>query len=86
MAAIEEVKPPVLILGPLAWVRKNLFSAWYNVALTLFALWLLYALLKPAFQWATTEARWGVIEANLTLFMVVIKSDASGSRSLSWRD
>jgi general L-amino acid transport system permease protein len=69
MAAIE-MKPPVLTVGPLAWVRKNLFSTWYNVALTLLAIWLLYALLKPAFQWATTEARWGVIEANLTLFMI----------------
>ena len=69
MAAIE-MKPPVLTVGPLAWVRKNLFSTWYNIALTLFAVWLLYALLKPALQWATTEARWGVIEANLTLFMI----------------
>jgi general L-amino acid transport system permease protein len=69
MAAID-VKPPVLTLGPWAWARKNLFSAWYNVALTLLAIWLLYALLKPAIHWATTEARWGVIGANLTLFMI----------------
>ena len=69
MAAVE-VKPPVLTIGPLAWVRKNLFNTWYNLALTLFAAWLLYALLKPTIEWATTEARWGVIEANLTLFMI----------------
>jgi general L-amino acid transport system permease protein len=68
--AVIEVKPPVLTVGPLAWVRKNLFSTWYNIALTLLAMWLLYILLKPALQWATTEARWGVIEANLTLFMI----------------
>lgn len=72
MAAIDtvEVRPPQLTVGPLAWLRKNLFSTWYNVALTLFAAWLLYLLLKPAYEWATTEARWGVIEANLTLFMI----------------
>src|SRR5215210_743205 len=72
MAAIDavEIRPPRLTVGPLAWLRKNLFSTWYNVALTLFAAWLLYLLLKPAFEWATTEARWGVIEANLTLFMI----------------
>lgn len=69
MAAVE-VKPPVLTIGPLAWLRKNLFNTWYNIALTLLAAWLLYILLKPAVQWATTEARWGVIEANLTLFMI----------------
>jgi general L-amino acid transport system permease protein len=69
MAAVE-VKPPVLTIGPLAWVRKNLFSTWYNIALTLLSVWLLYIFLKPAIEWATTEARWGVIEANLTLFMI----------------
>jgi general L-amino acid transport system permease protein len=69
MAAVE-VKPPVLTIGPLAWLRKNLFNTWYNILLTLLAIWLLYAFLKPAMQWATTEARWGVIEANLTLFMI----------------
>jgi general L-amino acid transport system permease protein len=72
MAALDtvEVQPPRLSVGPLAWLRKNLFSTWYNIALTLLAVWALPALLKPAIQWATTEARWGVIGANLTLFMV----------------
>jgi general L-amino acid transport system permease protein len=70
MAAVDVVRPPVLTIGPLAWLRKNLFSTWYNVALTFLAAWLLYLFLKPAIEWATTEARWGVIEANLTLFMI----------------
>lgn len=69
MAAIE-MQPPRLTVGPLAWLRKNLFSTWYNAALTLIGIWLLYVLLKPATQWALTEARWGVIRANLTLFMI----------------
>ncbi len=65
-----EMKPPVTVVGPLAWLRNNLFSTWYNALLTLLAIWLLYTVLQPALQWATTEARWGVIEANLTLFMI----------------
>ena len=69
MAAIE-MQPPRLAVGPFAWLKKNLFSTWYNVLLTFLALGLLYALLRPAIQWALTEARWGVISANLTLFMV----------------
>jgi general L-amino acid transport system permease protein len=69
MAEIE-MRPPVTVVGPWAWLRKNLFSTWYNIALTLLALWLLYIILRPAYEWATTEARWGVIEANLTLFMI----------------
>lgn len=72
MAAIDrvEMKPPQLTLGPIAWLRKNLFSTWYNIMLTLLAAWFLYLIITPAIEWATTEARWGVIEANLTLFMV----------------
>ena len=72
MAATDavEIKPPITVVGPLAWVRKNLFNTWYNVVLTFLAAWLIYLLLKPAIAWATTEARWGVIEANLTLFMI----------------
>lgn len=69
MAAVE-MKPPVTVVGPIAWLRKNLFSTWYNILLTLVATGLLYLLLAPAIEWATTQARWGVIEANLTLFMV----------------
>jgi general L-amino acid transport system permease protein len=68
--AVIEMQPPPLAIGPFAWLRKNLFSTWYNTLLTFFAIWLLYALLRPAMQWALTEARWGVIEANLTLFMI----------------
>jgi general L-amino acid transport system permease protein len=72
MTAIDtvEMKPPRLTVGPLAWLQKNLFSTWYNIVLTLLATWLIYIFLKPAIEWATTEARWGVIEANLTLFMI----------------
>ncbi|HEX5839235.1 MAG TPA: ABC transporter permease subunit [Anaerolineales bacterium] len=69
MAAIE-MQPPRLTVGPFAWLKKNLFSTWYNAVVTFLALGLLYALLRPAIQWAFTEARWGVISANLTLFMV----------------
>jgi general L-amino acid transport system permease protein len=71
MAAIDtEMKPPVTVVGPVAWLRKNLFSTWYNALLTLLATWLLVTMLRPAAEWALSEARWGVIEANLQLFMI----------------
>lgn len=69
MSAIE-MQPPRLSVGPLAWLRKNLFSTWYNAILTVVSIWLIYIVVKPAILWAQSEARWGVIEANLTLFMV----------------
>lgn len=67
---VVEMNPPRLTVGPLAWLRKNLFSTWYNALLTFFGIWLLFTILQPALQWALTEAQWGVIEANLTLFMI----------------
>jgi general L-amino acid transport system permease protein len=69
MAAIE-MPPPRLTIGPFGWLKKNLFSSWYNTLLTFLVLGLLYALLRSVIQWSLTEARWGVISANLTLFMV----------------
>ena len=69
MAAVE-MQPPLLSIGPFAWLKKNLFSTWYDVVLTFVGIALLYALLRPAIQWSLTEARWGVIAANLTLFMI----------------
>jgi general L-amino acid transport system permease protein len=68
--AAVDLRPPRLVIGPLAWLRKNLFSTWYNALLTFGALWLLYSIVNPALTWSLTEARWGVIEANLTLFMI----------------
>jgi general L-amino acid transport system permease protein len=71
MAAVESLQPPPrLPVGPLAWLRQNLFNTWYNSLLTFVTIWLLYKLIVPVAEWAFTEARWGVIEANLTLFMV----------------
>ena len=69
MAAVE-MQPPLLSIGPFAWLKKNLFSTWYDMVLTFVGIALLYALLRPAIQWSLTEARWGVIAANLTLFMI----------------
>lgn len=65
-----DIHPPPLTTGPLAWVRKNLFSTWYNVLFTFGAVWVLSSLIGPVLTWSQTEARWGVIEANLTLFMI----------------
>ncbi len=69
MTALES-RPRHVIVEPIDWLRRNLFSTWYNALLTVLALWLLYALLRPSGEWALREARWGVIKANLTLFLI----------------
>lgn len=54
----------------LAWLRKNLFSTWYNSLLTVICLILLFWLVQGIVIWATTQAQWQVIQVNLRLFLV----------------
>jgi His/Glu/Gln/Arg/opine family amino acid ABC transporter permease subunit len=66
----ETLKPPRVEVGLIGWLRKNLFSTWYNALLTLVILWLLVTFIKNLSTWALVTARWEVVSANLRLFMV----------------
>lgn len=62
--------PPLTERYPaLAWLRKNLFSTWYNALLTLLMIWLVYAAGRSLANWIWTQAEWEVVSANLRLFM-----------------
>jgi general L-amino acid transport system permease protein len=63
-------KPSVNSVSPLTWVKKNLFSTWYNGILTILSLLFLYWIGLRLISWTFTQARWGVIGANLRLFFV----------------
>ena len=65
-----EIKPPKSSIGVLPWIKENLFSTWYNTLLTIIAFGFLYFLLKGVLTWAFTDAKWGVIPANLQLFAI----------------
>jgi general L-amino acid transport system permease protein len=53
----KQAKPaPSSAVGPVYWLKENLFSSPANVALTLFGIWLLYLLIPPFVQWAYTDA------------------------------
>ncbi|WP_341526209.1 amino acid ABC transporter permease [Nostoc sp. UHCC 0302] len=54
----------------LLWLRKNLFSTWYNSLLTVVCLVLLFWVLRGVLIWAITQAQWQVIQVNLRLFLV----------------
>jgi general L-amino acid transport system permease protein len=62
--------PPVAEVGAIAWVRKNLFSNWFNTLLTIVLLLVLGRTLIGFLTWATTQAKWQLIPANLSLFFV----------------
>lgn len=70
MAPVEAIPAPLLNVGPLAWLRKNLFSTWYNALLTVVAIVIAIAIMQPSLTWALSQAKWGVISSNLTLFMI----------------
>ena len=66
----EHLAPPITSVGPVGWLRRNLFSTWYNSLLTVLVGAALVALLIQVVQWALAEARWGVVAANLRLFLI----------------
>jgi general L-amino acid transport system permease protein len=66
----ETLAPPRVSIGPLAWLRQNLFSTWYNALLTIVMAGILTVLGIGIGQWALTEARWGVVTSNLRLFLI----------------
>lgn len=66
-----DVKPaPILAVGPLAWVRKNLFSSVLDTLLTLVGLVLIVTVVGGLFYWAISQANWFVITRNIRVLMV----------------
>ncbi|WP_138503131.1 amino acid ABC transporter permease [Nostoc sp. PA-18-2419] len=59
-----------MINDKLTWLRKNLFSTWYNSLLTIMCLMLLFWVARGVLTWAITQAQWAVIQVNLRLFLV----------------
>ncbi|HUG47161.1 MAG TPA: amino acid ABC transporter permease [Candidatus Limnocylindria bacterium] len=67
---VEQLAPPQVSTGRVAWLRENLFSGWANslVTIVLGGSLILFAVLLA--DWAVNQARWGVITANLRLFLM----------------
>jgi general L-amino acid transport system permease protein len=66
----QVLAPPTERYTILGWLKRNLFGSIPDSLLTIFAIWLTYAMLKPTFTWVFGVARWQVIPDNLKLFMV----------------
>ena len=48
--------PPASTVGVLGWVRANLFSSYFDIALTLLCVWLLWTAVPPFVDWAFLSA------------------------------
>ncbi|MEJ2600846.1 MAG: amino acid ABC transporter permease [Anaerolineales bacterium] len=73
MAAISSNKvlpPPSERYNVLGWIRRRLFSTWYNGLLTVLGLLVSVLAIRGFIIWAFTQAQWEVIPTNLRLFMV----------------
>ncbi|MFM2313805.1 MAG: hypothetical protein RLZZ04_3081 [Cyanobacteriota bacterium] len=66
----EPSLPPVSQVSPGVWLKKNLFSTWYNSLLTIACLALLYWVATSLIGWTFTQAKWSVVTINLRLFLV----------------
>ncbi|HYI91250.1 MAG TPA: amino acid ABC transporter permease, partial [Beijerinckiaceae bacterium] len=56
--AVEAMPPPVLVRGPLAWLRDNLFATPLQTVLTLAALYLVYVAVPPIINFFFVDAVW----------------------------
>jgi len=56
--AAQMMRPPRPSVGPIGWLRANLFSSWANTLLTVFGLWLIYSVVTGVIEWAVVSAVW----------------------------
>jgi general L-amino acid transport system permease protein len=66
----ETLPPPRIVIGPVAWLRQNLFSGPISSIVTILLVAALGWIGLQVWGWATTEARWSVITDNLRLFLI----------------
>ena len=58
--AAEPRRPPLLAVGPIAWMRANLFSSWLSTAVTLVLAYLIIRWSVGFAEWAFVNAIWSV--------------------------
>lgn len=64
----EVLRPPQP--GVIKWLRKNLFSNWWNTLLTIFSAAVVILTLRGLLTWVLVKADWTPVTANLRLYAV----------------
>jgi general L-amino acid transport system permease protein len=54
----DDIRPPVIRIGVVRWVRENLFNSWFNSILTLVTLYALWKIVPPFVRWAFIDSAW----------------------------
>jgi general L-amino acid transport system permease protein len=69
-AASETVSGPPLPPGAVQWLKKNLFSTWYNTVLTFLSVVFIVSVVRGVITWVFTVADWSPVVNSLRLFAV----------------
>lgn len=56
--------------GPIKWLKKNLFSTWYNTILTFLSFILIFVVIRGILTWVLFVADWSPVTDSLKLFAV----------------
>jgi len=54
----EELRPPITSVGPIGWVKNNLFNGVFNSILTIVTLFFLWKVVPPFIRWAFIDSAW----------------------------
>ncbi len=57
-SAPSSIKPPVVQVGVIGWMRTNLFDGWFNSLLTVLTLFVLWKTIPPFIEWAFINSHW----------------------------
>jgi len=63
-------RPPITVVGPLGWIRQNLFSSVLNSIATVVTLAVIGLFLWKFMSWSIRSAQWAVVFNNLRLIAV----------------
>jgi general L-amino acid transport system permease protein len=55
---VKEIKPPVMSVGFIGWLKDNLFNGWFNSILTIITLYFLYKTVPPMVKWMFIDSIW----------------------------
>jgi general L-amino acid transport system permease protein len=53
---MEDLKPPITQVGAIGWIKANLFNSYFNSALTLLTLYVLYMIIPPFLSWTILDS------------------------------
>lgn len=62
--------PPILVVGPLAWIRNNLFGSVLDTVLTILGTLFTVGVVTTFITWAISSANWFVVIFNLRQFLI----------------